>query len=73
MFMANSDGTNFWIGPSNHPLTSIMQAKPPRKKRQRMSKSSGNVSFPVDFFEQCTVINDVEFGGPDVLQVIFSN
>ncbi len=68
--MANSDGTNFWIAPVNHPLASIMQIKPPRKKRQRMAKSNGNITFPVDFFEHCSVINDIEFGGPDVLQVI---
>lgn len=28
-----------------------------------------NVSFPVDFFEHCTLLNDVEFGGNDLLQI----
>lgn len=25
--------------------------------------------FPVDFFEHCSVMNDIEFGGNDLLQV----
>ena len=25
--------------------------------------------FPVDFFEHCSVMNDVEYGGNDLLQV----
>lgn len=46
------------------------QVKPPRKKKiQKVLRTSGSVSFPVDFFESCTANNDIEFGGPDILQV----
>lgn len=31
--------------------------------------SSGSVVFPVDFFEHCSVMNDIEYGGNDLLQV----
>lgn len=27
------------------------------------------MSFPIDFFEHCQVLNDLEFGGPDILHV----
>lgn len=30
---------------------------------------TASVSFPVDFFEHCTALNDVEFGGNDLLQI----
>lgn len=30
---------------------------------------SGSIVFPVDFFEHCSVMNDIEFGGNDLLQV----
>ena len=69
IFMANVDGTNFWLTPVTHPMSAIMQSKPPRKKKQRALRSSGSVSFPVDFFEHCSQITDLEFGGVDVLQI----
>ncbi len=31
--------------------------------------SGGSLSFPVDFFESCSLLNDVEFGGGDLLQI----
>ncbi len=69
IFMANVEGTNFWLTPITHPMSAIMQSKPPRKKKQRTLRSSGSVSFPVDFFEHCSQITDLEFGGADVLQI----
>lgn len=33
------------------------------------SSASGAPSFPVDFFEHCTGMNDVEFGGNDLLEI----
>lgn len=30
---------------------------------------AGSIVFPVDFFEHCSVMNDIEFGGNDLLQV----
>lgn len=29
----------------------------------------GSVVFPVDFFEHCSMMNDIEYGGNDLLQV----
>nr|XP_037270039.1 E3 ubiquitin-protein ligase UBR4-like [Rhipicephalus microplus] len=46
--------------------------RPSRRKksvRGRVGPSTVPVSFPVDFFEHCTAIQDVEFGGNDLLQV----
>lgn len=31
--------------------------------------SPGSVVFPVDFFEHCSMMNDIEYGGNDLLQV----
>ena len=67
--MASVEGTDFWITPVTHPMSAIMQAKPPRNKKTRTLRSSGNVAFPVDFFEHCSQITDLEFGGADVLQI----
>ena len=69
IFMANTDATNFWLTPVVHPMSTITQQKPPRKKKARALRSSGQVSFPVDFFEHCSQIQDLEFGGADVLQI----
>ena len=38
-------------------------------KANNSVRPSANVMFPVDFFESCSPINDVEFGGDDLLQV----
>ena len=41
-----------------------------RKEAARVLRSSGHVSFPLDFFEHCTQqSNDIEFTGIDILQV----
>ena len=41
-----------------------------RKKAIRVLRSSGHVSFPLDFFEHCTQqSNDIDFTGIDILQV----
>jgi E3 ubiquitin-protein ligase UBR4 len=29
----------------------------------------GMVTFPIDFFEHCQAMNEVEFGGNDLLQI----
>ena len=46
----------------------------PGSNRQAERTSSSNVTngsptFPTDFFESCTALNDVEFGGADLLHV----
>ena len=75
IYMAGEESTGFWLSPQLHPMASILsQVKPPRKKRSphQNSKSqrfNGTLTFPIDFFEHCSIINDVEYGGQDVLQV----
>ena len=32
-------------------------------------RPSGQVTFPVDYFEPCHPMNDVEYGGNDLLQI----
>ncbi|XP_055857167.1 protein purity of essence [Episyrphus balteatus] len=36
---------------------------------QKTVGANGAISFPIDFFEHCTVMPDVEFGGNDLLQI----
>ena len=70
--MAGEDSTGFWLSPQLHPMASILaQVKPPRKKKptSKTNRTHGNLTFPIDFFEHCSLINDIEYGGPDVLQV----
>lgn len=45
--------------------------KPVRKKKTSKARvKSTTISFPVDFFEHCQpLLNEVEFGGGDILQV----
>ena len=44
--------------------------KPVRKKKATKTRvKSTTVSFPVDFFEHCQPLNEVEFRGGDILQV----
>lgn len=33
------------------------------------SNSNGTPQFPIDFFEHCVAMIDIEFGGNDLLQV----
>ena len=68
--MANVDQTNYWMSPSLQPQSAITILKPSRKKKTvKAGRPTGQVTFPVDFFENLTQTNDVEFGGNDVLQV----
>lgn len=80
IYMAAQDATNFWLRPSlnagqgifgmSHPSSPVKMNK--RKKNSKTRSSSltaSTTSFPVDFFEHCTQMSDIEFGGNDVLQV----
>ncbi|KAI5726809.1 hypothetical protein M8J76_008922 [Diaphorina citri] len=67
----NPAETNFWLGPelkatSNHTIPKPLK----RKKTAKSSKPSGSSPiFPIDFFEHCTLLGDVEFSGKDLLQL----
>ncbi|XP_066149479.1 E3 ubiquitin-protein ligase UBR4 isoform X2 [Euwallacea fornicatus] len=70
MFIANMEQTGFWMSSSIQatvPMGSSL--KPKKKKPIKAGKASSAPVFPVDFFEHCTAMNDVEFGGNDLLQV----
>ncbi|KFM56803.1 E3 ubiquitin-protein ligase UBR4, partial [Stegodyphus mimosarum] len=70
IYMANQDQTNYWLTPAFQPASISSSSKPSKKKKAAKSgRPVGSISFPVDFFEHCTAMNDIEFGGNDVLQV----
>lgn len=47
-----------------------MKRRKPINKTLRKTSSSGiNPTFPVDFFESLQVLNEVEFGGADILSI----
>lgn len=72
IFMASPDLTNFWLAPTlQPPILPSPQVKLARKESISGAKPSGSSTptFPTDFFESCTVMNDVEFGGNDLLHV----
>ncbi|XP_015793075.1 E3 ubiquitin-protein ligase UBR4-like isoform X2 [Tetranychus urticae] len=83
IYMANPEGTNFWLQPSlcsaftnGSGLPSLGLKSSKKRKSNKPNKlnsggttSGGTVSFPIDFFEHCTLLTDIEYGGNDVLQV----
>ncbi|KAL9924505.1 E3 ubiquitin-protein ligase-like protein poe [Glossina fuscipes fuscipes] len=56
---------------SKIPSSSTNQKKTKRKSshQQKSTGSNGQPIFPIDFFEHCTMLPDVEFGGNDLLQI----
>lgn len=69
MYMANMDQTGFWMSSSIQPTINGSHSKQRKKKSAKSGKIIGSVTFPVDFFEHCQPMNDVEIGGNDLLQV----
>ncbi|XP_066993474.2 E3 ubiquitin-protein ligase UBR4 [Anabrus simplex] len=70
IYMASMDQTGFWLSPNVQPISTMTSMKPSRKKKvTKIGKPSGVVTFPIDFFEHCQAMNDVEFGGNDLLQI----
>lgn len=82
IYTANPDITNFWLSHEVQPngnFYSFNSAPKDRKSKSKKVKAlmkptqtaslNGNPNFPVDFFEHCTPLNDVEFGGNDLLEV----
>ncbi|XP_033643062.1 E3 ubiquitin-protein ligase UBR4-like [Asterias rubens] len=73
IYMANVDQTGYWMSSRFQATGPISTLKPARKKKVTKSgatgRPSGVVSFPIDFFEHCLPMNDVEYGGNDLLQV----
>ncbi|XP_076674868.1 E3 ubiquitin-protein ligase-like protein poe isoform X2 [Andrena cerasifolii] len=71
IYMAGMEQTGYWMSPTVQPAAGTMATvKPTRKKKTtKTGKPSSSVSFPIDFFEHCQAMNDVEFGGNDLLQI----
>ncbi|XP_039287887.1 protein purity of essence [Nilaparvata lugens] len=70
VFNASMEQTGFWLSSSVQATSLMPSAKPSKKKKAAKSgKPSGQVSFPVDFFEHSILLNDLEFGGNDLLQI----
>ncbi|XP_076048949.1 E3 ubiquitin-protein ligase-like protein poe isoform X2 [Oratosquilla oratoria] len=70
IYNANPQTTEFWLSSQMQSFSSISTVRPSRKKKTpKLGRPTGAVSFPVDFFEHCSVMNDIEFGGNDLLQI----
>lgn len=69
MSIANMEQTGFWMSSSIQPTIPSTTIKPKKKKMVKPGKGSSSVSFPIDFFEHCQAMNDVEMGGNDLLQI----
>lgn len=70
IYMAAMEQTGFWMSSSVQPTGTMTGMKQARKKKAvKVGKPSGSVTFPIDFFEHCQLMNDVEFGGNDLLQI----
>lgn len=70
IYMANMDQTGYWMSPSVQTSVNVTTVVKPRKKKVvKTGKTPSSVTFPVDFFEHCNPMNDVEIGGNDLLQI----
>lgn len=72
-FNDNSKETNFWISPQYKAASNHTLPKPLKKKKTvKSAKATGSSPvFPIDFFEHCTLLTDVEFGGKDLSQLYY--
>jgi hypothetical protein len=60
--------------PKNNTTNLLKQPKIKRESKSvnlqaEKQKIGGPFNFPIDFFEKCTQLNDVEYGGNDLLEV----
>lgn len=84
IYAANIENTNYWLSPEVQPIAnqsySSFVSKSSKKGKKSTSKAvaiCGKINnsaiappvFPVDFFEHCNQLTDIEFGGNDLLQV----
>lgn len=82
IYVAHPENTGYWLSPEiqpigNHIISSFAKNKKIKKNNSRSTNSSatgvktpvGNPVFPIDFFEHCTAMNEVEYGGNDLLQI----
>lgn len=57
------------MSPSIQPTMANAPVKQRKKKLNKTGKNTSAVSLPVDYFEHCQPMEEVEFGGNDLLQV----
>lgn len=69
MYMANMEQTGYWMSSTIQAIIPHSALKPKKKKVIKSGKATNALVFPVDFFEHCTVMNDIEWGGNDLLQI----
>ena len=74
IYMAGEEASGYWLQPRLLPVCSLSALKQTKKKKQssKHQRSHGLLNFPMDFFEHCqNQVADIEFGGQDILQVIY--
>ncbi|XP_047533883.1 protein purity of essence isoform X2 [Vanessa atalanta] len=77
MYAANNEHTGYWLSPAIQPVHAprrrprLLTHHTKGKTQQVVTKSNlnGSSQFPIDFFEHCVAMSDIEFGGNDLLQV----
>ncbi|XP_065191781.1 E3 ubiquitin-protein ligase UBR4-like isoform X2 [Sycon ciliatum] len=70
LFGVDPGPTEFWTQPAFHVASPLASLSPARhQKPTKSGKSFASSAQPVDYLENLTVMNDVEFGGNDILQV----
>lgn len=85
IYSANAENTNYWlqseVQPIGNQLYSALVSKSSKKNKKSGTKIPSNIigkppgssssppTFPVDFFEHCNCLSDIEFGGNDLLQI----
>lgn len=83
IYSAHFENTGYWLSSQVQPIvnqnTNVFSKF--RKNKKNIAKAAltnainknfgtaANPIFPVDFFEHCTVMADVEYGGNDLLQI----
>ncbi|XP_063828894.1 E3 ubiquitin-protein ligase UBR4 [Ostrinia nubilalis] len=77
MYAASGEHTGYWLAPAIQPTHAPRRrprllthhAKGKAQQATTKSNSNGTPQFPIDFFEHCVAMTDIEFGGNDLLQV----
>lgn len=79
IYMASQESTDYWLklsmntcftaGPNSLVAKSCRKKRLSYKSMKRIARSSSNPTFPVDFFENLQQLNDVEYGGTDLLSI----
>lgn len=59
--MANtSSSTEFWLQPQFQPTSPLAVLRSQHSKKGPVVRKTENLKFPIDFFEDCQLSNDVE-------------